>query len=789
MTDTAKAAKAARDAHEKRVSSYLAQILQVFSTLGLDAARVAELVGYDGGGGAAFSFKDYPAARGAVERMFATMRANMEAAIMRSTAAEWAKSNEAQDLIADGVLAARKVSRADGKHEHLYRRNGDQLKAFQARKINGMSLSRRVWDLSEGHKAGLEAAISTAVEKGMSAVVLSKKVSQYLNDFPKLRADYKQRYGKAADIRDCQYESARLARTEINMAYRAAESLRWRQMDFVVGMEVKLSGSHPAHDICDTLKGKYPKDFEWIGWHPSCICYKVPILSTEDEFFALDGDGPSVNAVSDVPNAFKEWVAGNRERIAAAEKRGTLPYFVRDNKARVDKILKGKRVKSEAEKEAIRKAWEERGKKNAEALQKAGYVLKHAAEYPDVDTKTLAAHISAGRAAQAAREAKEVAKAIAAAHKDEVAPSAIIPDVHQWRKKFSSAELHAVYDAVEKKLQQWSALPLEGQAGKLKFEMQWVAKHKKYGTWEVARAAYGKRLAAVEDALEWQGIDAALADAKAFKTASKPYKELVAKLSAAAGAKDKAAAKSLVGEVAAKREALEKARMKTTVPKLEELSSARIKELLDEYANVSVKSMDKALRPSTEKTWATLTEQERLVLTKYTQTYSYLNEPLRGLKYTGERPKSEFDSDLPILTRALSKFTAPRDMVVRRGTGDFMIKTLGCNLSDVKVGDVFVDKGFLSTGAHRTKGFHKGIELVICVPKGAQGAFAEPFSHYTDENKFSFGGGGYKKNLWNGTSVETIKGEFEWIGQRGCEFRVVKKQGKRIFLSLIGQLK
>lgn len=128
-------------------------------------------------------------------------------------------------------------------------------------------------------------------------------------------------------------------------------------------------------------------------------------------------------------------------------------------------------------------------------------------------------------------------------------------------------------------------------------------------------------------------------------------------------------------------------------------------------------------------------------------------------------------------------------MVVRRGTGDFMIKTLGCNLSDVKVGDVFVDKGFLSTGAHRTKGFHKGIELVICVPKGAQGAFAEPFSHYTDENKFSFGGGGYKKNLWNGTSVETIKGEFEWIGQRGCEFRVVKKQGKRIFLSLIGQLK
>lgn len=433
MTDGDKAARSAYGGHEARVKAYLAQILQIFSTLGLDAARVAELVGYDGGGGEPFAFKDYPATRDAVEKLFATMRADMEAVITRSTAAEWAKSNEAQDMVADGILAARKVSRDGGKYEHLYQRNSDQLKAFQARKINGMSLSRRVWDLSEGHKAGLEAAISAAVEKGMSAVVLSKKVSQYLNNFPKLRADYSRRFGKAADIRDCQYESARLARTEINMAYRAAENLRWRQMDFVVGMEIKLSGSHPAHDICDTLKGKYPKDFEWVGWHPLCICYKTPVLSTEDEFFSLD-DAPSVNAVADVPPAFKEWVAGNRERIAAAERRGTLPYFVRDNKARVDKILKGKRVKSEAEREAIRKAWEERGKRNAELLKKAGYVLKHAAEYPEVDTAALAAHISAGRAAQAAREAKEVAKAVAAAHKDEVALSALIPDVHQWRK-------------------------------------------------------------------------------------------------------------------------------------------------------------------------------------------------------------------------------------------------------------------------------------------------------------------------------------------------------------------
>ena len=40
----------------------------------------------------------------------------------------------------------------------------------------------------------------------------------------------------------------------------------------------------------------------------------------------------SVNTVHDVPDQFKEWVGNNEERIAKAEERGTLPYFLRDNK-------------------------------------------------------------------------------------------------------------------------------------------------------------------------------------------------------------------------------------------------------------------------------------------------------------------------------------------------------------------------------------------------------------------------------------------------------------------------
>ena len=46
----------------------------------------------------------------------------------------------------------------------------------------------------------------------------------------------------------------------------------------------------------------------------------------------------SVNEIKDVPQAFKDWVSNNSDRIAKAEKRGTLPYFVKDNKTIIDGI-------------------------------------------------------------------------------------------------------------------------------------------------------------------------------------------------------------------------------------------------------------------------------------------------------------------------------------------------------------------------------------------------------------------------------------------------------------------
>ena len=123
-----------------------------------------------------------------------------------------------------------------------------------------------------------------------------------------------------------------------------------------MGIEVHLSNNHtclgadgkahPFYDICDELKGKYPKDFKFTGWHPHCRCIATTILKTREEMEADDeailrGEQPSdpdasENAVTELPGNFTKWVEDNQERIDRAK---SLPYFLMDN---VDLIADGK---------------------------------------------------------------------------------------------------------------------------------------------------------------------------------------------------------------------------------------------------------------------------------------------------------------------------------------------------------------------------------------------------------------------------------------------------------------
>ena len=132
-----------------------------------------------------------------------------------------------------------------------------------------------------------------------------------------------------------------MTRTEINTAYHEADFENWSKNDIVLGFEIVLSNNHPVTDICDLLAGKYPKTFKFVGWHPQCRCVAVPIIPTVDEIIEytnMIANGEDVSGyrfkgeIKEPPRNFKGWVKDNRERIGKMEARGTLPYFLKDNK-------------------------------------------------------------------------------------------------------------------------------------------------------------------------------------------------------------------------------------------------------------------------------------------------------------------------------------------------------------------------------------------------------------------------------------------------------------------------
>lgn len=262
-------------------------------------------------------------------------------------------------------------------------------------------LSKRVWAIGEQFGKEMELAIDTALLNGTSAKDLSREVRGLLREPHKLFRRVRDKRGelqlsKAARAykpgqgvyRSSFKNAMRLASTETNISYRSSDYERWNALDFVQGIEIDLSNNHPVYDICDELRGRYPKDFKFVGWHPHCRCIATPILPDPDRFekyYLGQADTPSDadNYVTDMPKNFKQWEKANADRIAKAELKGKLPYFLRDNphrrskgkettrKEEEGKTKKTKRVRTELERKAIQASWDERNKysKIVETLQ------------------------------------------------------------------------------------------------------------------------------------------------------------------------------------------------------------------------------------------------------------------------------------------------------------------------------------------------------------------------------------------------------------------------------------
>ena len=378
----------------KRLAKYVMLVESIYEDLNLEAAKIVGITDFTIDSDRPFMWSDYPQTRKRIRDLQERFVEDIGAVIYSGTSEEWKNSNEVQDLLANKVLQTYGATIGKEKYEILYQPNNDALKAFQQRKDKGFTISDKLWNQSTLYKQELEEAISCAIQKGTSAITLSKQISKYLLDFPQLQKDYKERFGKASRAMDCEYRSIRLAASEINMAYRQAENLRWQQMDFVVGYEIKLSNNHtcngnPFQDICDILSGKYPKDFQWTSWHPLCRCYKIPILKTEEEFWEWDGRNEattaSVNEVKDVPDAFKKWI---NENIQRAKSWDSAPYFIRDNDKYIREDFKVN-VYNKTEKTFVRK------RRTNLAMSRVEYYNKIYPHIPEVQQAAVNAYTQA----------------------------------------------------------------------------------------------------------------------------------------------------------------------------------------------------------------------------------------------------------------------------------------------------------------------------------------------------------------------------------------------------------
>lgn len=322
------------DLHQRRVERYAVLIDKLYRELADEAVRAAIGVGEID----PEQILQHPTYQLLIRQYRRDFARGMEKLIISGVRREWGKASDATDMLIKAYIPKSRQGRYLG-------RNAEAVEAFIARKNKGLSLSDRVWNISEQAINDISTALEVGLADGLSAGEISREVRAMLQEPKKLFRRVKGEDGllhlskSALSYRPGQgvyrssYKNAmRLARTETNMAYRTSEQERWQTLDFVVGYWVKRSGTGYPCELCDSLAGKYPKTFKWATWHPQCRCYAVPILKTEDELFDLEPSQGGQNEVKEIPQGFVQWVESNKERIQKAERQRTAPYWVRDNK-------------------------------------------------------------------------------------------------------------------------------------------------------------------------------------------------------------------------------------------------------------------------------------------------------------------------------------------------------------------------------------------------------------------------------------------------------------------------
>lgn len=814
--------------HAAYIESLTKKLDSIYKSITRQAVKYGLSVNFDPEEGEIFDFDKFPLIKKKIEALFNEMHEQITAHILNGISQEWQFSGDKNDFFISEVLSTGGMSKSEIEAylEQItiatQTRRNEALEAFRTRKQNGLGLSDRVWKLTEQYKQELELAIDVGISEGKSAQQISQDIRSYLNEPNKLFRRVRNKHGnlklsKAAEayhpgqgVYRSSYKNAmRVSRTEVNMAYRTADYENWKLDKLVIGIQIKLSNNHtlngkPFVDICDFLKGEYPKEFKFTGWHPMCRCWAIPITPTQEEVIAytkklMAGEDVSnykfKGEVKELPKVFKNWMAQNSSRIDRMKQK---PYFITDNEKIIYKltplqIAEKRHAERTPEQIAdIQARWDARKKENELILKTGKNVINVAYDYGEVDYSKLEDYISKNNYIAIKEEAKKVAKVISEFKKQEKYLSELIPNAHEWHKQFTIAELQQVFDAVDKKLAEWDSLTLEQQEKKLKFEaydflggnMKGV--QQKYATWKVSQAAYIKKLTSVKYEIDYKEQAEVISTIKKWSNAHPSSKKLASLLLEAENEYSlKGDMLTLKEKVSAAKAEMDK-RIAALAKKELKKASANKGTVFDNNAYTKQRKdaamwakdgmyADSKLRDNCGRVWINATEKEREGIYGYTYEYNNINEPLRGLTYYGPRDKAQRGLNrIPHIESIINKSTYDFDMWVQRGDGLVALKKFGLSNYDFAtdeeikslVGKTGVEGAFCSAGVAKGKGFSsKPVIFNIYMPRGTKAMYCEPFSAFGDGSNLD----------WDGVSKQsTIGGEAEILMQRGTKFKVTK---------------
>ncbi len=249
-------------------------------------------------------------------------------------------SHKHNDTLVNNYIKGLNIPEKEKKK--YFKRNDDALDAFINRSHNGYTLSDRVWNITKQNREHIDNFIKAGLTEGRSASKLSRDIREYLKEpekrFRRVRdengklvlSNPAKNYKPGQGVYRSSYKNAlRLARNEVNIAYRTADYERRKKMKFVLGIIVKTSSAHKNSCICDELAGEYPKDFKFVGWHPQCLCYTTSKLMDKKDFVKyLKGEKQPTGHTENIPKRAEKFIKLHSEKLNSYKAK---PLYISEN--------------------------------------------------------------------------------------------------------------------------------------------------------------------------------------------------------------------------------------------------------------------------------------------------------------------------------------------------------------------------------------------------------------------------------------------------------------------------